>query len=265
MKWFDSHCHLQNFFKKRNLEEIFSRSEKNNVSKMTAVGTSLDDWSFYKDLSQKFTNKVYYSVGLHPCYVKENFEEEIFSISEFLISDHRPVAIGEVGLDYYHLPKDKSLANRVIENQKVAFKAQIQIAQNASLPLIIHSRDAFEDCIKILDSSEINWNKVIFHCFSEGKHEIQKLNERGGIGSFTGIITYKKNEHLREAMKFQGIENVILETDCPYLSPEPKRGIENEPANLSIIGKYISDFTGTDIHKISEWSFSNTCDFYNIK
>ena len=78
MKWFDSHCHLQNFFKKRNLEEIFSRSE-NNVSKMTAVGTSLDDWSFYKDLSQKFIKKVYYSVGLHPCYVEENFEE-VFDI-----------------------------------------------------------------------------------------------------------------------------------------------------------------------------------------
>ena len=264
MNWFDSHCHLNSFLKKGTLDHVLTNADNENVSKLTTVGTSQIDWPVYQELSKKFRKKIFYSVGLHPCYVDEKFEEEVSLLNDFLISKYKPVAVGEIGLDYYHLPKNETQACELIEFQKIAFSQQIYIAKEYSLPVIIHSRGAFNDTLNILDKADVDWKKVIFHCFSESKIEMRQLNERGGRGSFTGILTYKKNDYLREAIIHQGIENIILETDCPYLSPETKRGLENEPGNLHIIGDYLARFIGCELEKIAEWSYVNATNFYDI-
>ena len=265
MNWFDSHCHLKGYFNKGILEEILFRADENGVSRMTAIGTSSNDWETYKNLSEQYRAKIFYSVGLHPCYVNEGFEEEIEKIEPFLKSTSPPVALGEIGLDYFHLPKSQIEAERNIKIQKIAFVEQLKLATTYNLPTVIHSRNAFGDCIEIIEQSGLPWGKVLFHCFSEGVKEIKELNERGGLASFTGIITFKKNEFLRDALKSQGIEKLILETDSPYLAPEPKRGKENEPSNLSLIGEYLGNYLGRPKEEIANRSFCNANQFYDIE
>ena len=246
------------------LEEILSRAKENGVSRMAAIGTSSEDWNLYEGLSKQFKGIIYYSVGLHPCYVDENFEQEIEKLEIFLKSDNEPIALGEMGLDYFHLPKQESQGSRIRELQKIAFVRQLEFARKYELPIVVHSRNAFKDCIEIIEQSKVDWKKVLFHCFSEGVDEIVELNKLGGRASFTGILTYKKNDFLREAVKAQGMEKIILETDSPYLAPEPKRGKENEPSNLALIGDYASGIFDVKKEDLALQSFLNTNQFYGI-
>ena len=264
MNWFDSHCHLKSFSDKGTLDEILVHAKSNLVNRLTAVGTSLEDWNLYQNLSQKYSGFVYYSVGLHPCYVDEKFEIQIEQIEPFIGDEIHPVALGEIGLDYFHLPKDKSSAKALVDFQKVAFSKQLDLAIKYDLPIIVHSRNSFSDCIKILESRGVNWNRVLFHCFSEGIEEIRLLNDRGGQASFTGILTYKKNDSLREAAMKQGLENLILETDSPYLTPEPKRGKSNKPGYLRHLGNFISEKYNIKLEELAHKTFCNTNKFYNI-
>lgn len=265
MNWFDSHCHLKGFLNKGILEEVLLRAEEKGVSRMMAIGTSSGDWEIYKNLAKEYRAKIFYSVGLHPCYVNENYEEELEIMKQFIDQPNSPAAIGEIGLDYFHLPKEKNEAENIIKIQKIAFMEQLKLAALQNLPTVIHSRNAFEDCIDIIDNSGINWSRVLFHCFSEGPDQIKQLNQKGGIASFTGIITFRKNEFLRDALKMQGVENLILETDSPYLAPEPKRGKGNEPGYLALIGEYLSNYLSSDQEELANQSYLNTCKFYDIK
>ena len=265
MNWFDSHCHLQRYLNKGILVDVLDRAKKNKVIRMTTVGTSPEDWSIYQNLSLQYKETVFYTAGLHPCYVNCNFEKEIEQMEDLFESNHPPVAVGEVGLDYFHLPNDKPLADQIMKTQKKAFTQQVAMALKFDLPLVVHSRGAFEDCMKILDLAQANWGKVLFHCFSEGEKQMQQLKERGGRASFTGNLTYKKNVCVREAMKLQGVESLILETDCPYLSPVPKRGKENEPSNLALIGEYTATFFGVEKKDVAYWSFLNANSFYGLE
>ena len=120
MNWFDSHCHLKGFFNKGILEEILSRARENGVSRMAAIGTSSKDWKLYEDLSVKYKGEIFHSVGLHPCYVNENYEEELEIMKQFTDQPNSPAAIGEIGLDYFHLPKEKNEAENIIKIQKIA-------------------------------------------------------------------------------------------------------------------------------------------------
>ena len=108
MNWFDSHCHLKGFLNKGILEEVLLRAEEKGVSRMMAIGTSSGDWEIYKNLAKEYRAKIFYSVGLHPCYVNENYEEELEIMKQFTDQSNSPAAIGEIGLDYFHLPKEKN-------------------------------------------------------------------------------------------------------------------------------------------------------------
>jgi len=264
MNWFDSHCHLKGYFNKGILEDILFRAEKSRVTRMVAIGTSSKDWTIYRDLADRYRGKIYYSAGLHPCYVDYDFEEEIKRLQIFLETQAGFVALGEIGLDYFHLPKQESEGARIKELQKIAFARQLEIARNYKLPIVVHSRNAFKDCIEIIEQSKVDWKKVLFHCFSEGVDEIVELNNLGGRASFTGILTYKKNDFLREAAKAQGMGKLILETDSPYLSPEPMRGKENEPSNLALIGEYTSGIFDVKKEDLALQSFLNTNRFYGV-
>ena len=134
-------------------------------------------------------------------------------MKQFTDQPNSPAAIGEIGLDYFHLPKEKNEAENIIKIQKIAFMEQLKLAAVQNLPAVIHSRNAFEDCIDIIDSSGIDWNRVLFHCFSEGPDQIKQLNQKGGIASFTGIITFKKNEFLQSIQQLQycdWIKNLVI-------------------------------------------------------
>ena len=262
MSWFDSHCHLQGFLEKGTLDEVLGRAEELGVSKMTTVGTSREDWELYRTLAEKYPDRIFFSAGLHPSYVDSDWKTQLEGLPGFWSSDPKPVALGEIGLDHFRLPKDEDKARETKDFQELAFKEQLNLAQALNLPVIVHSRNAFPDCVRLIDESGINWEKVVFHCFSEGVSQIEQLIERGGTASFTGILTFKKNEQLREAALRQGMENLMIETDSPYLAPEPRRGKMNEPAFLHDIGQYAANLFGVPEELLAEKTTARTEEFY---
>jgi len=261
MSWFDTHCHLQNFLQKQELESVLQRADDAGVGKMVTVGTSPQDWADYRNLAQTYPGRIYYSVGLHPGYVDADWAREISGLKEYWASEEAPVALGEIGLDYFRLPKDQEKAEKIIFWQKEAFREQLTLARNLDCPVIIHSRSAFDDCVSEIDQSGIKWERVVFHCFTEGVREVGQLMERGGRASFTGIVTFPKNEPLLEAVKHQGLDQLMIETDSPYLAPAPHRGKTNEPSRVDIIGKFLNDLFSKSV-EAETWE--NALHFYQI-
>ncbi len=243
------------------MDKVLQRAEVGGVEKIVTVGTCPDDWGEYAKLAQSYPNRIYYSAGLHPGYVGENWAVQLSGLGDCWHEENLPMALGEIGLDYFRLPKDSEQAEKIIFWQKEAFREQLKMAKDLGCPVIIHSRSAFDDCVNEIDCSGVNWERVVFHCFTEGVKEISQLVERGGRASFTGIITFPKNENLLEALKFQGLEKLMIETDSPYLAPVPYRGKRNEPARIVEIGEFASSILG---ETVEQKSWENSLEFYGI-
>ncbi|MGB0744525.1 MAG: TatD family hydrolase, partial [Opitutales bacterium] len=210
------------------------------------------------------TGVIDYTVGLHPCYVEEGWEEAVSQISSFFMPPNAPVALGELGLDFFHLPKDPVQAGEVILQQEAAFSQQLLLASELDCPVIIHSRECFHECVKLIGESGIDWSRIVFHCFTYGPEEIRQLNERGGRASFTGIATYKSAGNVRDAIREQGLDPLMLETDCPYLTPEPHRGKPNEPAYIPHIGERCADALAIPVDELAARTTANTKEFFRL-
>lgn len=261
----DTHTHLDCFYRKGDLESILSEARGEGVEKMITIGTDPEDWALYRKLSSDYPEVIRYSVGLHPCSVEETWEEAVAQIDSYQEALGL-VALGEIGLDRFHLPqKDAEKAERVFACQKGAFKAQLGIARKWGTPVVIHSRGAFDETVAMIDASGVDWEKVVFHCFSEGPDEIQKLNERGGRGSFTGIITYKNAEEVRQAAIAQGLEMFMVETDAPYLAPVPHRGKQNKPAFVRRTAEFSAEVFATSFAELACVSTRNAIDFFGLE
>lgn len=187
-------------------------------------------------------------MGLHPCSVKENFEEELSEVYRYFNTEKNLCAVGEVGLDYYWDVTFKA-------QQQKAFDAQINLAMEKNLPVIIHSRNSTADCIDMVKPYR---GKVtgIFHCFSGTEAEAREVMDMGmhlGIG---GVVTYK-NTNLRDIVKAVGLSHVVLETDAPYLSPVPHRGKRNEPAFVKLVAEAIAAVTGISTEEVADITTAN--------
>jgi TatD DNase family protein len=264
MELIDSHCHLKSFKDKGELEPMLQRAADVGVQHFITVGTSPEDWVPYREMHAAYTGRIDYTVGLHPCYVDEDWEAAVSQLSTFFMPPHAPVAFGEIGLDYFHLPKDPVQAGEVILLQEAAFQQQLMLACELECPVIIHSREAFAESVKLIDESGIDWKRIVYHCFTYGDEEIARINQRGGRASFTGITTYKSANNVRAALRQQGIERLMLETDCPYLTPEPHRGKRNEPAYLKYIAERCAEALAMDAQALAARSSQNTREFYNL-
>lgn len=239
----DTHTHLETFAHKGTLPETLARARDAGVDAMITIGTSPADWGLYRRLAGEHPGFIHYAVGLHPCAVEADWERALAAVEPYWRVDGneasvRPVALGEIGLDRFHLPKDAAEAAPVFARQQAAFAAGLEIARRLGCPIVIHSRGAFAECVAMIDASGVDWRKVVFHCFVEGEREIAILRERGAVGSFTGVITYKSADNVRAAAKAQGLEMFMVETDAPYLTPMPHRGKPNEPAFVRLTADY---------------------------
>jgi TatD DNase family protein len=177
-----------------------------------------------------------------------------------------PVALGECGLDRFHLPKDNPAeASRIFALQIAAFSFQLALAQRLNTPIVVHSRGAFRESIDLITASGVDWSKVVFHCWSEGPAEIAELNRLGGRGSFTGILTYKTAEPVRQALKEQGMARLMVETDAPWLAPVPHRGKPCEPAHVRLTAEYAAAQLGIPFEEFDSITTETTKKFFNLK
>ncbi len=262
----DTHTHLDGFARRGDLPAILARAQAAGVEAMIAIGTAPDDWTLYRDLSRGHPGLVHYSVGLHPCSVDEHWEAALSQMAAFWRgpAGATPVAVGEIGLDRFHLPKDPAAAGPVFARQRAAFAAGLAFAKERGAPVVVHSRGAFAECVEMIDASGVDWRRVVFHCFSEGAAEMEALRTRGGRGSFTGIITYKNAEPVRAAARRQGLEHLMVETDAPYLAPMPHRGQPNEPAYVRHTAEFCAGLFGVGLDELGSVTTGNARAFFGI-
>jgi TatD DNase family protein len=262
----DTHTHLETFARKGTLDAALNRAREAGVDQMITIGTSPDDWPLYRELAQRHQGFVRYAVGLHPCSVDETWESAVAQIESFWSSGsaERPVALGETGLDRFHLPAEKSEADKRFGWQQSAFHAQLEIARRLDCPVVVHSRGAFADCVALIDASGIDWRRVVFHCFVENPAEMNELMRRGGYGSFTGILTYKSADNVRASAKLQGLDRFMLETDAPYLTPLPHRGKPNEPAFVRHTAEFAAELFGLPADELAQITSRTARAFFRL-
>ena len=260
MELIDCHCHLDGY--REELDMVISRASDAGVHKMINVGTEHKDWQTHADIANIYDH-IYYTVGIHPLNVSNNWEQELSEMDAYFSKKIVPVAIGEIGLDYHYLPNDSSRED-IIKLQHTVFLEQLKLVNKTNCPLVVHCRDAFTDCMHLLEQANINWEKLSIHCFSGTAEDIHFLNQRGARGSFTGDITFAKNDKQRSALRQQGIDKLMLETDCPYLSPVPYRGKRNEPAYLKEIVTFAAKLLNMDTKDAAKIIYNNTMQFFEL-
>ena len=263
----DSHAHLDSYARQGTLEGVLARAREAGIGEVIAIGTGVDDWGFNRDQALAHPRVVHYTVGLHPCAVDEKWEASVARIEGFWGAGEGigPVALGECGLDRFHLPKDDPAgAGRIFSWQRDAFAAQLALAQRLGCPVVVHSRGAFAECVEMIGASGVDWARIVFHCFSEGPDEIRELNRRGARGSFTGILTYKNAEGVRAAARAQGLDRLMVETDAPYLAPVPHRGKRNEPAFVRHTAEFAAGLLGVPFEELADRTTANARAFFQL-
>jgi TatD DNase family protein len=260
----DTHTHLESFARSGALPEILARAKEAGVEAMITIGTSPDDWTLYRGIAEQRRGFVYFTAGLHPCSVDEQWANALESLPAFWEGGERPVALGECGLDRFHLPKDAAAAEKIFAWQRAAFASQLALTKKLGCPIVVHSRGAFRECVDMIDASGVDWAKVVFHCFTEGEAEMAELMRLGGVGPFTGILTYKNADGLRAAAKKQGLGRFMLETDAPYLTPVPHRGKPNEPAFVRHTAEFAAQLFGVSLDQLARTSAENARRFFEL-
>jgi TatD DNase family protein len=246
----DTHAHLDFPDFKDDIDDVIKRAGEAGIEYIINVGTSIGTSVKSIALTEKYDH-IYASVGIHP-NAASNVSEDDWSRLEALAGQSKVVAIGETGLDYY---RDRSKK----EDQKRLFHQHMELAQKHNLPVIIHNREASDDCLEIVRKYSGRVNGVI-HCFAGSRDDAKAFLELGFHISFAGPVTFPKAGNLREALKAVPVEKLLLETDCPFLAPQPKRGKRNEPSYLQYTIPVLAELyklTVEDIKRITSLSAMN--------
>ena len=253
---FDTHAHYDDEAFNEDREKLIDEISRSEIRKIVNVGANLVTSQNSVDLSEKY-DFFYAAVGVHPDDAAEVTEEGIERLRE-LAKGKKVVAVGEIGLDYYW-NKDNS------DLQKTAFKRQIELARELSLPIIVHSRDAAADTLEILHETDAGKLGGVIHCFSYSPEialESVKMGFYIGIG---GVVTFKNAKKIKESVEAIPLEKIVLETDCPYLAPDPFRGKRNSSLYLEYVVKEIARLKGIDENTVMEQTFKNALNMYNIE
>ena len=240
----DTHAHLDFPELYSKLDLIIENAKNQNVLKIITISTNLNKIGKIIQISNNY-DVVYFTVGVHPNEVLKDKDYQNYSLISDISNNLKCVGIGECGLDYHFGNEDK-------DKQKLSFITQIKVARDKKLPLIIHSRDADEDMIDILqDEYKKGAFKAILHCFSSGKDLALCGLDLGFYISFSGIVTFKSAKLIQEIACIVPKDRILVETDAPYLAPSPYRGSVNEPKNCFYTAKFLSDIRNIDFNEFT--------------
>jgi TatD DNase family protein len=251
----DTHAHLffDNF--KEDLNEVLNRAKENSVDYIIVPATDLKTAHEAISLSEKY-EQIYATVGIHPHDTKD-WDDSLISEIEKLAEHPKVVGIGEIGLDYYYdfSPKDQQIKT---------FKSQLDLSLKLNLPVVIHNRDSDVDMMEIINSYCGTGLKAQFHCFNGSLKDAMELMKMNHFISFTGNITFKKSNELREILKNINLNHLMLETDSPFMTPVPHRGKRNEPAYVNLVAQQIADVHKISVEEVGNITSLNTFRFFGI-
>ena len=251
----DSHCHLDFPELAGRLDAIVEAMRGNQVSHALCISVTLQDFPQVRAIAERFDH-IYATVGVHPDYpdVPEVSPEELVQLA-----DHpKIVAIGETGLDYYRIKED-------CEWQRQRFRAHIRAARQCSKPLVVHTRDAAADTLSIMQEEGAREVGGVMHCFTGDWETARAAMDLGFYISFSGIVTFKNAQSLRDVAKRVPLERMLVETDSPYLAPVPYRGKTNEPAFVRYVAEEIARLRGLELAEIAEQTSRNFFQLFRIK
>lgn len=272
MEFFDSHSHYNDEKFNEDREQIIIDTYKDGITKFVCAGYSIKSSIQALEIANKY-DFIYSICGISPNDIpstdnpqcEQQLWKDIDEISQIVIQNisnksnnsKKLVAIGEIGLDYYWNKENKDL-------QKQAFIKQIELANKLELPIVIHSRDASVDTIEILKTHPVN-KKGIFHCCQLNQEMIRQALELGYYISFAGPITFKNVKNAEECVKLVPIDKILIETDSPYLSPEPNRGKRNDSRNVKFVAQKIADFKGMTLKDVAKITYENAMKIFEIE
>lgn len=258
MEFFDNHAHLDDEKFDVDREDIIKEIKQSGVTKIISAGYSLEGSERGLDLANKY-DFIYTTSGISPNDIPQT-EEELWKmlakIKQMAKENKKVLAIGEIGLDYYWNQDNKDL-------QKRAFIEQIKIANELNLPIVIHTREAVMDTIDILKENSVK-NKGVFHCCPLNRELVKEALKLGYYISFAGPITFKNSKNAKEIVDIVPLEKMLVETDSPYLSPEPLRGQRNDCRNVKYVVQKIADFRGITAEEVAKITFRNAEKIYRI-
>ncbi len=262
----DTHAHLADFAADSTLDAVVERALRAGVGRIITCSTTPSDWTLYRRICGEYGGVLYWQIGIHPTEIKPDDDLALEALGSFLIdSPLAPVAVGEIGMDFYRLPSEPAEALKVKLRQEEIFRRQLALANDFNLPVCVHARNATRECIDAMKSEGTDFSKAVFHCFSGSRLELMELSELGARASFTGVITYKNAGEMRENMLAQGLSKIMFETDCPYLAPIPLRGKRNEPSTIPITAEFAAGLFGISASEIAEISTRNAAEFFGIE
>jgi TatD DNase family protein len=246
--YIDTHTHLYEEQLNSDENEMIQRAIDAGVTKMYMPNCDSTTIEGMMHIAAKWKENCYPMMGLHPCYVKDNYLLEL-GLVEKQLSENKFYAVGEIGLDYYW-----DLTHT--QQQILAFEQQIDWALQYGLPIVIHSRESTQDCIEIVKRKQNGNLRGIFHCFSGSTEQAQQIMDIGLYLGIGGVVTYKKS-NLPDILKTIGLTHVVLETDAPYLAPVPYRGKRNESSYIPIIAQTIANALDIDITMVANITTQN--------
>lgn len=255
MKFIDTHTHLYLPEFDADRDEMIGRAAECGVSKLLMPNIDSQSLDSMLSVSDKYKNICYPMIGLHPTSV-QNDDNSFLESFERILRDHSFVAIGEIGIDLYW---DRTH----LKEQTEVFRRQIRLAIETELPAVIHSREAIPEIISVLEEFRGEELKGVFHAFSGTADDAKKITGMGFVLGIGGTITFK-NSKLNEIIPVAGIENIILETDSPYLAPVPYRGRRNESSYIPLINKKLAEILNMDEDSTASVTFDNSCRLFNI-
>lgn len=252
----DSHAHYDDEAFEEDRDVLLTGLYSHGVEKVINVGASMETSKTTLALAEKY-DFIYAAIGVHPSSTADLTESDMEWLKEQALKNRKVVAIGEIGLDYFYDDPDREI-------QKKWFERQLVLAKEVNLPISIHSREACEDTLDIMRAVKANEIGGVVHCYSYSKETARDYLNMGYYFGIGGVVTFKNAKKVKEAVEYIPMDRIVLETDCPYLTPEPNRGKRNSSMNIPDTARVIAAIKGISYEEVVETATKNTIELFHI-